>query len=152
MIRFGMLRCSDSPTQIVDPIGDENTEDGLPAEVRQHKWETPGPARQRCRRPARERHENPRGGTVSRTLVAQRLMPVGLRCGCRYQRQRHRHRHPAGWYLLRLPRKSWPTRPRCYHGYNYDSEFKTSGRCDILYQGRCPSQPTSFSTVIKRRL
>src|SRR5271166_4903572 len=31
-------------TQIVDRIGNENTEDGLPAEVRQHKWETPGPA------------------------------------------------------------------------------------------------------------
>jgi hypothetical protein len=85
MIRFGMLRCSDSPTQIVDPIGDENTEDGLPAEVRQHKWETPGPARQRCRRPARERHENPRGGTVSRTLVAQRLM--GRACWTKVQHE-----------------------------------------------------------------
>ena len=31
-------------TQIVDRIGNENTEEGLSAEVRQHKWETLGPA------------------------------------------------------------------------------------------------------------
>ena len=54
MIRFGPLRLSFSglwaklrefpaETQIVDRIGNENTEDGLPAEVREHKWETPVP-------------------------------------------------------------------------------------------------------------
>src|SRR5438105_1618732 len=38
------LRKFSAETKIVDRVGDENTENGLPAEFRQHKWETPGPA------------------------------------------------------------------------------------------------------------
>src|SRR5260370_35210954 len=35
------LRELSAKTQIVDRINNENTEDGLPAEVRHHKWATP---------------------------------------------------------------------------------------------------------------
>src|SRR5271169_2409333 len=42
--RLGTKLCEFSPeTQIVNRIGNENTEDGLPAEVRYHERETPTP-------------------------------------------------------------------------------------------------------------